>query len=63
MRQAFRLLVGCGLVMAAEATVVPSSAPALIPSMRCAGLAIAAQCGVPTTCSRDGDADTSIDGD
>jgi len=34
MHRAFKLLVGCGLLMAGEATVMPSSAPALIPSVR-----------------------------
>lgn len=35
MRRSVRLLVGCGLLMAGEAAVMPSAAPALIPSIWC----------------------------
>jgi len=35
MRRSVQLLVGCGLLMACEAAVMPSAAPALIPAIRC----------------------------
>jgi len=47
MHVGLKLLVGCGMLMAAEAAVLPSSAPALIPAVRCGG-------GVRFVCRRDG---------
>lgn len=37
MHKAVHFLVGCGFLMAAEAAVMRSSAPALVSSVRCAG--------------------------